>query len=124
MDSSLVRAIYKTGVYIAELMETQEEQQRALVKVQAVLKHPQQGDLHNPKMVDVPLFHQRKALAQYEKAWVPLSSLKSYEGEELSYHFSLQQAWEKQYEDLHADDSDWAKVSIKRLEELKAEYGF
>ncbi|ARK30386.1 kinase-associated lipoprotein B [Halalkalibacter krulwichiae] len=119
-----VRAFYKTGVYIAELLDRQEEKQRALVKVLAVLKHPTQGDLHNPKMVDVPLFHQRKALAQFEKTWVPLSSLKAYEGELLDYQFSLKQATEALRQSLIEDDSDWARKSLEKLEECTAEYSF
>jgi kinase-associated protein B len=89
--------MYKTGVYIGELLETQEGNQRALVKVVSVLKHPTQGDLHHPRTIDVPLFHERKALAQFEKAWVPLTSMKTYEGEAIDYVSSLEQAWNKQY---------------------------
>ncbi|BAB05453.1 activation of KinB in the initiation of sporulation [Halalkalibacterium halodurans C-125] len=44
-----VRGVYKTGVYAGELMQVEQEKGRALVKVLAVLKHPMQGDLHNPK---------------------------------------------------------------------------
>ncbi|MFC0559964.1 kinase-associated lipoprotein B [Halalkalibacter alkalisediminis] len=119
-----VRAFYKTGVYIAELVERQESMQRALVKVLAVLKHPTQGDLHNPKMIEVPLFHQRKALAQFEKTWVPLSSLKSYEGEVPEYKSSLLQAVVELQKSLEEDDSDWAKASLEKLNECKSEYGF
>lgn len=118
-----VRAFYKTGVYIGELVDRQENMQRALVKVLAVLKHPTQGDLHNPKMVDVPLFHQRKALAQFEKTWVPLSQLKSYDGDVPDYKSSLLQAVHVQQKSLEDDDSDWAKVCLDKLEECKKEYG-
>lgn len=119
-----VRAFYKTGVYVGELIERQESKQRALVKVLAVLKHPTQGDLHNPKMTDVPLFHQRKALAHYEKTWVPLSSLKPFEGEVPDYKVSLLQAVENQQKALQEDDTDWAKASLEQLLECKSEYGF
>ncbi|WP_100407280.1 sporulation phosphorelay system protein KapB [Bacillus solitudinis] len=124
MTAQLVRAMYKTGVYLAELIESQEDQQRALVKIVAVLKHPTQGDLHQPKMTDVPLFHERKALAQFEKAWVPLSSMKGYEGEVVDYKLSLEQAWMKQYNDLAKENSAWAKLSMKKLEEVRKEYNF
>ncbi|WP_227936267.1 kinase-associated lipoprotein B [Alkalihalobacillus deserti] len=119
-----VRAFYKTGVYIAELMERQENMQRALVKVLAVLKHPIQGDLHHPKMIDVPLFHQRKALAHFEKTWVSLSSLKPYEGEVPEYKSSLLQAIDEQQKVLQQDETEWAKASLEKLNECKSEYGF
>ncbi|WP_280949448.1 kinase-associated lipoprotein B [Halalkalibacter urbisdiaboli] len=122
--SELVRAFYKTGVYMAELMEVQEQNQRALVKILAVLKHPTQGDLHHPKETDVPLFHERKALAQYEKTWVPLSSMKPYEGEKLEYVPSLEQAWTKLYQELNTDQSAWARLSMEKLIEVRKEYGF
>ncbi|MCL7745988.1 kinase-associated lipoprotein B [Halalkalibacter alkaliphilus] len=118
-----VRAFYKTGVYIAELIERQEENGRALVKVKAVIKHPTQGDLHNPKMTDVPLFHQRKALAEFEKTWVPLSSLKAYEGEVPSYKDSLQQALHDEISKLEDVETEWAQLSLEKLEECKKEYG-
>ncbi|GAE34639.1 sporulation phosphorelay system protein KapB [Halalkalibacter akibai] len=123
-ELNLVRAFYKTGVYVAELIEKQEEKQRALVKVVAVLKHPTQGDLHNPKMVDVPLFHQRKALAEFEKTWVPLSSLKAFEGELPNYRVSLQEAVEVQKKALKNENNDWARMSLDKLNECINEYGF
>jgi kinase-associated protein B len=123
-EISYVRAFYKTGVYVGELIERQEEKQRALVKVLAVLKHPTQGDLHNPKMVEVAFFHQRKALAQFEKTWVPLSSLKPYDGEIPDYRDSLREAFEVQQRTLTDENTEWAKASLEKLEECKSEYGF
>lgn len=120
----LVRAVNKTGVYIAELIEEQEEHGRALVKVLAVLKHPTQGDLHNPKQTNVPLFHQRKALAKFEKAWVPLSSLKPFDGEVLDYKESLYQALMKQITELEQLKTEWSDASLEKLHECKSEYGF
>ena len=46
-----------------------EKEDQLLVKVVAVLKHPRQGDLHNPNEVDNVFFHERKALSQYEKIY-------------------------------------------------------
>ncbi|WP_306980073.1 sporulation phosphorelay system protein KapB [Alkalicoccobacillus murimartini] len=120
----LERALYKTGKYVCERLETDEANRRALVKVRAVLKHPTQGDLHHPKQVDVPLFHERKALAEFEKTWVPLSTLRPYDGELLSYQTSLQESWNEQYKQLELDGSDWAKQSQKALVELRNEYRF
>jgi kinase-associated protein B len=119
-----VRAFYKTGAYVAELLDRQEEQQRALVKVVAVLKHPTQGDLHNPRQVDVPFFHQRKALAEFEKTWVPLSSLQDFDGEILPYKLSLQRALEKEINTLEELDNDWAKACLEKLIECENEYDF
>ncbi|WP_017727951.1 kinase-associated lipoprotein B [Halalkalibacterium ligniniphilum] len=118
-----VRGVYKTGVYGGELLELEPEKQRALVKVLAVFKHPTQGDLHNPKQINVPLFHQRKALAQYEKAWMPLSSLKKLEEDLPAYKDSLKTALQKQKEALAEEASPWAEQSLVQLEELEKEYG-
>lgn len=41
-----VTAFYKTGTYIGEV--TGERPGSYVVKVLAVVKHPRQGDLHNP----------------------------------------------------------------------------
>lgn len=117
-----VRAVYKTGVYIAELLEVQEEKNRALVKVRAVLKHPQQGDLHYPRQADVPYFHQRKALSEFEKAWAPLSSIKAYDGPIPDYKQSLREALRKEIEKLENDPSEWAKKSLEKLRLSEKEY--
>ncbi|GAE24996.1 lipoprotein [Halalkalibacter wakoensis JCM 9140] len=122
-SGNAVRAFYKTGAYIADLMEKQEENGRALVKIRAVIKHPLQGDLHNPKMTNVPLFHQRKALAEFEKTWVPLSSLKPYEGEIPEYKQSLDEALQKEISKLTDDESEWAQLSLEKLLECQKEYG-
>ncbi|GAF19120.1 KapB, lipoprotein [Bacillus sp. JCM 19046] len=88
----IVRAKYKTGRYIGKLIEMKEEENRALFQVLAVETHPQQGDLHQPKQIDVPLFHQRKALAYLEKTWVPSSTVKPYNGDLPDYKQSLELA--------------------------------
>lgn len=123
-EPHIVRAVYKTGVYVAELLEVQEEQNRALIKVRAVLKHPQQGDLHHPRQVDVPYFPRRKALAEFEKAWAPLSSIKDYSDPIPSYKQSLKMALEKEIEKLENDGSEWAKLSLEKLREYQNEYDF
>ncbi|AIC94539.1 MULTISPECIES: kinase-associated lipoprotein B [Shouchella] len=121
----LVKAKYKTGIYIGELIDVQEEQNRALFKVLAVETHPKQGDLHNPKQVDVAYFHQRKALAYLEKAWVPLTTVKSYEGTEAAdYESSLREAWQRAYDTVAQDDSEWARKSLHLLDDLRHDYSF
>lgn len=120
---SFVKAKYKTGIYIGKVIQVEEEQNRALFQVFAVESHPKQGDLHNPKQVDVPYFHQRKALSYLEKTWVPYTTVKPYEGDDVpDYKESLERAWTSSYEALQKDDSEWAKKSVPLLEELKKEY--
>ena len=65
----IVTAINKTGKYIGEV--TEDRNNAYLVRILAVLKHPMQGDLHNPKQTDVAMFHQRRALAYREQTNVP-----------------------------------------------------
>ncbi|SDB92607.1 kinase-associated lipoprotein B [Shouchella lonarensis] len=121
----LVQAKYKTGRYIGKLLTIEEENARALIQVLAVLRHPNQGDLHHPKQIDVPLFHQRKALAYLEKTWVPDSTVKPYTEEVPDYAASLQTAWCKQMDDLKKDeDNAWCKQSIAALVLLRKEYKF
>ena len=52
----VVQAEYKSGIYVGEVVEVKAERRKALIKVLAVLKHPDQGDLHHPGQADVPLF--------------------------------------------------------------------
>ena len=120
----LEQAHYKTGKYVCERVETDEANRKGLVKIRAVLKHPTQGDLHNPKKTDVPLFHERKALAEFEKTWVPLSTLRPFEGECPTYQDSLRATWSEQFEQLEQDGSEWAKKSQEALLELRNEYRF
>ncbi|KMK76382.1 kinase-associated lipoprotein B [Alkalihalobacillus pseudalcaliphilus] len=118
----IVQAVYKTGVYIGECLEVLGDQNKALVKVLAVKKHPQQGDLHHPKQTENVFFHERKALAEYEKAWMPLASLKNYEGEIPTYKDSLAVALNSLLEKLQSEDTPFNQNSIKTLNELKKEY--
>ncbi|XOQ16195.1 MAG: Kinase [Shouchella clausii] len=120
----LSQAKYKSGIYIGNVLEVRKEENRALFQVLAVLTHPNQGDLHHPKQIDVPFFHERKALAYLEKAWVPFSTVKPYEGELPDYEPSLKAAWEAACERLRNDDSDWAVKSLQLLKELRKEYSF
>lgn len=117
-----VTASYKTGRYIGEIIDFKPKLQKAVVKILAVLVHPKQGDLHAPNQVDVQLFHERKALAFTEKALVPLSSIKAYEGEIPEYETSLKEAIHKQMDKLKDDESEYAKASYQKLEILLNDY--
>src|SRR5690554_8218097 len=86
----IVTGIYNTGKYVGEVVEDRNE--RYLIQVLAVLKHPKQGDLHHPNSVDVPLFHERRALAYKEKANIPKVYVKEYIGEIPDYKESLLEA--------------------------------
>jgi kinase-associated protein B len=116
----LISAKYKTGKYIGEVNTI--EDARILVKILAVVKHPTQGDLHAPKQTDVALFHQRKALAQFEKAWMPLSTCAVFEGETPTYKESLKQAISDLETKLMAQKTGFAEESLKCLAELKKDY--
>jgi hypothetical protein len=59
----IVTAAYKTGNYIGRLTQIRPDRGKGVVQILAVLRHPVQGDLHQPGQADVPLFHERKALA-------------------------------------------------------------
>lgn len=117
---TIVTGIYKTGKYIGEV--TAVRPMHYLVKVKAVLKHPQQGDLHAPKEVDVPLFHERRALAFHEQTNIPKNMVKVYDGEVLDYKASLKAALESSRESLQQDSSVWAKRCLENLEILEKEY--
>ncbi len=116
----IVTGIYKTGKYIGQI--TNIRPQHYLVKVLAVLKHPMQGDLHNPKEADVPMFHERRALAYREQTNIPMQMVKPYDGEIPEYKASLQAALEKQMKELQEDGSPWAKKCLQNLESLKLDY--
>ena len=116
----IVTAGYKTGRYIGEIVDLKSP--KAVVKILAVMKHPTQGDLHNPKQLDVPLFHQRKALAEFEKALVPMSAINHYEGEVPEYKTSLKEALDTQSAELKHEGGRWAEASLTEIEKLKDDY--
>jgi kinase-associated protein B len=91
------------------------------VKVLSVLKHPEQGDLHNPYNPDVPMFHERRALSYTEKANVPLGDMEPYRGEVKPYRESLQEALAAQMEALDRLKR-WAERGLSQLVQLEREY--
>ncbi|UOE92245.1 kinase-associated lipoprotein B [Alkalihalobacillus sp. LMS39] len=120
MIGRYVRASYKTGLYVGEVLDVHPD--KVLVKVVSVLKHPDQGDLHQPKQADVAFFHQRKALAQYEKVYVPLSTVKEYTDEIMEYKQSLDLALTRAIEQLQEKKTSWAEKSIEQLQDLRQDY--
>lgn len=116
----MVTGIYKTGKYIGEI--TAIKPQHYTIRVKAVLKHPQQGDLHAPKQADVLFFHERRALALNEQTNVPKPQVKSFENHVPDYYASLREALDQQREVLESEDTEWAKQSIKILNKLEHDY--
>ncbi|TCP27058.1 kinase-associated protein B [Scopulibacillus darangshiensis] len=120
--NDLVIARYKTGEYIAKVIEPRQTEQ-AVVEILAVIKHPTQGDLHSPNNINVPLFHQRKALAYHEKAVVRVNTLKQYEGNQIpEYKASLRKAVNDKLEKLGKRGDDWARLAIEQLRDLEKDY--
>lgn len=115
-----VTAIYKTGKYIGEITDIRP--QHYLVRVLGVLKHPMQGDLHNPKEADVPFFHERRALAFREQANIPKQMVKPYTAEIPDYQESLKEAVVKMKNELVENLSPWGEMSLKMLDSLEMDY--
>ncbi|NGQ96240.1 kinase [Brevibacillus sp. SYP-B805] len=110
---------YKTGQYIAEVVEVNPP--KSVVKILAVRKHPAQGDLHHPMEVDVPLFHQRRALSYQEKIVVMLAELKPYHGEIPAYRDSLQAAL---LAEIHVLERTirWSQRALEEYRQLEKDY--
>lgn len=112
-----ILAKYNSGKYIGEVMEDRGD--RYLVKVLAVQKHPMQGDLHNLGETEGVFFHDRKAMAHYEKINIPKSAVRSHEGAVPDYRSSLQEALEDLKQKLSEKDDDYNKKALERLQELE-----
>ncbi|MBL4954416.1 kinase-associated lipoprotein B [Neobacillus sp. YIM B02564] len=117
---TIVTGIYKTGKYIGEITDIRP--QHYLVRILGVLKHPMQGDLHNPKDADVMIFHERRALAYREQANIPKQMVKPFTEEVPNYWDSLKEAVEKMKQELEANSTKWAEMSLKNLHLLEKDY--
>ncbi|CAM3985860.1 kinase-associated lipoprotein B [Paenibacillus alkaliterrae] len=115
----LVKAEVRSGQYVGELVEYNSP--RALVKVLAVLKHPEQGDLHNPYNPDVPMFHERRALSYTEKTTVPIRDISRYLGKVPDYSESLKAAAAAEIEALDRLQR-WAAKGLEQMQQLQKEY--
>lgn len=116
---TLVRMTVRTGVYIGEVVECAGP--RAVVKTLAVVRHPEQGDLHHPYDPDAVMFHERRALAYTEKTNVPLKDMEPYRGEVPDYKQSLLAAADAELRRLDRL-ARWAQRSMTLLEGLRREY--
>jgi kinase-associated protein B len=115
-----VTAHYKSGKYTGTI--TGIRPGGYTVKVSSVLRHPVQGDLHNPNVADVPFFHERKALAQGEQANIAESAVHPFDGEAANYNNSLLAAVTKLEDRLKAKDDAFAIRSLQALQSVKKEY--
>ncbi|MCR1873592.1 kinase-associated lipoprotein B [Mammaliicoccus lentus] len=111
---------HKTGKYVVEIVEEKGDQ--LLVKVVAVLKHPRQGDLHNPNEVDNVFFHERKALSQYEKRYTTAQFLKEYQADVPSYIESLKNSLYELEEKMKERNNAYSEQALKCIEQLKKDY--
>ncbi|WP_437271841.1 sporulation phosphorelay system protein KapB [Staphylococcus succinus] len=116
----LYRFAHKTGSYGVSIVKNDENQ--VLVQVEQVIKHPKQGDLHNPNETEKVFFHERKALSQFEKRYTTQSHLKTFNVEEMPYVDSLQQAITNLEQKLKAQGTLHAAKSLENLQQLKKDY--
>jgi kinase-associated protein B len=115
-----VTGIYKTGKYIGEVTDVRP--QHYLIRVLAVLKHPMQGDLHNPKDANVMIFHERKALSYREQANIPKPMVKPFDEEIPDYSVSLKTSVEKMKKELNENPTDWTERSLEMVASLEKDY--
>lgn len=116
---NIVKAKVRSGLYVGEVVELNSP--RALVKVLAVLKHPEQGDLHQPYNPDVAMFHERRALSYTEKTTVLLRDLAGYAGAVPDYQESLRAAVAAEIESLDRLNR-WTAKSLETMIGLQKEY--
>lgn len=116
----IVEAEYNSGVYVGKVIE--DRRNFFLIEVLAVLKHPQQGDLHNPGKVEGVVFPERKALAYKEKTNARKRKIKLYEKEIPNYLDSLNKAVEKIKETLSQEESLYNKISLQKLRNLEEDF--
>lgn len=116
----LYRFSHKTGAYGVTIKEENDDQ--VLVQVEQVIKHPKQGDLHNPGQTEGVFFHERRALSHFEKRYAMRSQLREFNVEEMTYEASLQQAITKMENDLKQQNTEFAKQALNNLENLKNDY--
>lgn len=117
---SIVTGLYKTGKYVGEVTEIRPS--HYLVRVLAVLKHPTQGDLHNPNQTDVALFHERRALAYREQTNVPKKMIHIFDEAVPDYKESLAKALSAQIEKYEGDESSFAQQCLIHLKNLEKDY--
>jgi|SRR5690625_4924929 len=117
---TIVEAHYNSGIYIGEVVE--DRRNFVLVKVLAVMEHPDQGDLHQPGQVEGVAFFERKALAYQELVNVQKRKVHPYSGDIPNYTDSLKQAFLQIKEKLSQEDTLFNQMSLDRLNDLEKHY--
>jgi kinase-associated protein B len=117
----LVQFTYKTGTYAGRVAELGSP--RCVVEALAVLRHPDQGDLHHPYDPDVPMFHERRALSHREKALVLHRDMEPFRGGEVpEYKESLAAAVRRSQSELERLER-WAARARETLQDVSKDYG-
>ncbi|WP_079476533.1 sporulation phosphorelay system protein KapB [Marinococcus halophilus] len=112
---------YKSGIYVG--IPVKENPEQWLMEVQMVLEHPKQGDLHQPKKTNVPIFHERRALAEKEKIWVQKKAVKPIDTvPDMTYKESLRQAFNAYEQELESKEDEFSQKSLKTLRDVKTDY--
>lgn len=113
---SIVETDYNSGIYIGEVLE--DRKNFWLIEVKAVLKHPDQGDLHNPEQTEGVAFHERKALANKEKLNGRKRKTKLYSGEVPNYIDSLKKSFTVLEAELKNRNDDYGRLALEKLADL------
>ncbi|MFD1851202.1 sporulation phosphorelay system protein KapB [Oceanobacillus bengalensis] len=113
----IIKAHYHSGTYIGEVKE--DRGRTCLIEVLAVIKHPMQGDIHNPGEVENVFFHERKALYFHEKMNVKKPAVHLFTEVIPSYGESLKQAVQTYKEKLLKEDTAYNKKALSTLEQLE-----
>lgn len=115
-----VEAEYNSGIYIGKVIE--DRRNFFLVEVLAIVKHPTQGDLHNPGQVEGVAFHERKALAFKEKTNARKRKVKPYFEDIPNYLDSLNRAVKVLKEELNQEDSLYNQAALMKLASLEEHF--
>lgn len=116
----IVQTNYNSGTYIAEVLE--DKGNFILVKILAVVIHPQQGDLHARGQAEGVAFHERKALAFQEKMNARKRLSKKFTDEIPDYATSLQKSVESFKEELQQEDTLFNQKSLEKIADLEKHY--
>lgn len=117
---NIIQVPYKSGIYVGEIVEDRGD--NYLIKTLAVLKHPMQGDLHHPKQVENVIFHERKALSQYEKFNALKDIVTAYTEPVPNYGTSLKNSVIAYKEKLVNKANDYNTAALKALETVESSY--
>lgn len=113
---SIVEIDYNSGTYIGEIIE--DRGNSWLIETKSILKHPTQGDLHNPNQTEGVAFHERKALAYREKFNGRKRNTKLYTNEVPDYVDSLKNSFTQLKNELEERNDDYGNLALERLADL------